>query len=109
LVENHLGENWGGVYAELWTSLASLLRSYTAAHGLHTGTAAEVAWDATHILAQYKDKWLDLKREGARVAWMRENGNGGLLELTEHGQLRGADCENEMDTAAEAWARELMA
>jgi hypothetical protein len=104
LVENH-----GAVYAELWTSLASLLRSYTAAHGLHTGAAAQVEWDAAHILAQYRDKWLDLRREGARVAWMRENGKGGWLELTEGGHLRGADGENEMDMAAEAWARELMA
>jgi hypothetical protein len=104
-----LVENRATVYAELWTSLASLLRSYTAAHGLHTGAAAQVDWDAVHILAQYRDKWLELRREGARVSWMRENGNGGLLELTERGHLRGADCENEMDLAAEAWARELMA
>jgi hypothetical protein len=49
------------VYVELWVSLASLLRSYTAVHGLN----------------------------GKRQA---------TVELS----------EEEMDMAAEAWARELM-
>jgi hypothetical protein len=42
------------------------------------------------------------------VTWMRENGNSGVLELTEAGCLRGESGEEEMDLAAEAWARELM-
>jgi hypothetical protein len=100
------------VYAELWTSLASMLRSYTAAHGLNRGHAVAassvVEWDAAHILARHNDKWIELRREGARVAWMRENGESGTLELTEAGRLRGAEGEAEMDMAAEAWARELM-
>lgn len=96
------------VYAELWTSLASMLRSYTAAHGLHLGHAAALEWDAAHILARHNDKWLELRREGARVAWMRENGSSGVLELTGAGCLRGADGEEDLDMAAEAWARELM-
>jgi hypothetical protein len=85
-----------------------MLRSYVAAHGLHRGQAAALEWDAAHILAQFQNKWLDLRREGARVAWMRENGNSGVLELTEAGRLRGADGEEDLDMAAEAWARELM-
>ena len=96
------------VYAELWTSLASLLRSYTAAHGLHRGFTAELKWDAAHILARYQDKWLELRREGTRVTWMRENGSSGVLELTEAGRLRGDQGEEDIDMAAEAWARELM-
>lgn len=96
------------VYAELWISLTSMLRSYAAAHGLHRGHAAELEWNTAHILARYQGKWLDLTREGARVTWMRENGNSGVLELTEAGCLRGADGEHELDMAAEAWARELM-
>lgn len=97
------------VYAELWTSLASMIRSYTALHGLGRGHAAETEWDAAHILARYSNRWINLTREGARVTWMRENGSSGVLELTEAGRLRGADGEHEMDMAAEAWARELMA
>jgi len=119
------------VYFELWTSLASMMRSYMAAHGLHRGHADrnhagpsrtgqnqtvhadwQVEWDAAHILTRYRDKWLDLKRDGTRVTWMRENGNSGVLVLTEAGRLRGAGLEQEIgqeiDMAAEAWARELM-
>jgi hypothetical protein len=85
-----------------------MIRSYTAAHGLHRGHTAELKWDAAHILARHRDKWLNLRREGTRVTWMRENGNSGVLELTEAGRLRGESGEEEMDLAAEAWARELM-
>jgi hypothetical protein len=31
-----------------------------------------------------------------------------MLEMTETGRLRSGDNEEEMDMAAEAWARELM-
>jgi hypothetical protein len=41
--------------------------------------------------------------------WQREDGNTGALELTEAGRLRSGEGEGEeMDMAAEAWARELM-
>jgi hypothetical protein len=95
------------VWTELWVSLASLLRSYTMAHGLHRERAAEVEWDATRIVTRYEEKWLKLLREGGIVTWMRENGDSGKLELTAAGRLRGAS-EEEMDMAAERWARELM-
>jgi hypothetical protein len=42
------------------------------------------------------------------VNWQREDGGKGKLELTEAGQLRGVAGEEEMDMAAERWARELM-
>jgi hypothetical protein len=51
---------------------------------------------------------LELKRNGAAVTWTRENGTSGTLELTERGRLRGPAGEQELDMAAEAWARELM-
>lgn len=96
------------VWAELWLSLASLLRSYTAVHELHGNRAAEVAWDEFRIEARHREKWLNLHREGRRVAWVRENGNSGAFELTEAGRLRDEAGEEEMDMAAEKWARELM-
>lgn len=100
------------LWAELWVSLASLLRSYTAVHGLHAGREAELKWDEAHILAQHREKSLNLHRTGALVAWVRENGESGVLELTETGRLRGTEIgnagEEEMDMAAERWARELM-
>jgi hypothetical protein len=49
-----------------------------------------------------------LERNGAEIKWRREDGRSGMLELTEAGQLRSGTGEEEMDMAAEAWARELM-
>jgi len=96
------------VHVELWVSLASLLRSYTAAHGLNGNRQATVELGEDKILVRRGDNWLDLKRSGAKVIWLREDGRTGTLELTEAGTLRGQASEEEMDMAAEAWARELM-
>ena len=96
------------VYIELWVSLASLLRSYTAAHGLNGNRQATVELGENKILVRHGDDWLDLTRSGAKIVWLRENGRTGTLELTEAGTLRGETGEEEMDMAAEAWARELM-
>jgi hypothetical protein len=102
------------LYVELWVSLASLLRSYTAAHGLNGNRQATVELGEGKIMVRHAEKWLSLERDGAQVAWTRENGSGGSFEMTEHGRLRtntpqGADAaEEELDMAAEAWARELM-
>ena len=96
------------LHAELWVSLASMLRSYTAAHGLNGNRQATVELGENKIMARHGEKWLALDRNGAIVAWKRENGDGGILELTEHGRLRGSAIEEELDLVAEAWARELM-
>lgn len=96
------------VWRELWSSLASLLRSYTAAHGLNGNRQATVEWSEEKILVRRGDVWLDLERKGATVIWKRENGRHGAMELTEEGRLRSDGGEEEMDLAAESWARELM-
>jgi len=96
------------VHVELWVSLASLLRSYTAAHGLNGNLQATVELGENKILVRHGDDWLDLARNGAIVTWLREDGRTGTLELTEAGTLRGETHEEEMDMAAEQWARELM-
>jgi len=124
------------VYVELWVSLASLLRSYTAAHGLNGNRQATVELGEERILVRHGERWLDLQRAGERVSWTRENGSDGVLEMTEAGRLRSRDprfqnrdlhpsgqrplagdpgglghpesSEEEMDVMAEAWARELM-
>ena len=97
------------VYAELWVSIASLLRSYTAAHGLNRDRQATVELGEERITVRHGENWLDLRRSGSIVTWHRENGNSGELELTEAGTLRsGRVREEELDMAAEAWARELM-
>jgi len=107
------------LYAELFASLASLLRSYTAVHGLHKGVEATIAADAHRITATNGPRSLKLERHNNLVTWTREDGTSGVLELTEHGRLRSRDPrsqnrdlghpeEEEMDMAAESWARELM-
>lgn len=96
------------LYAELWVSLASLLRSYTAAHGLNGNRQATVELGENKIVVRCAEQWLTLERDGALVAWSRENGSTGTLEMTEHGRLRADTTEEELDMAAEAWARELM-
>jgi len=99
------------VHGEFWLSLASLLRSYTAIHGLNRERQATVELDGERILLRYGAQWLGLQRSGATVRWQREDGRSGILEFTEAGRLRGApgrDEDMEMDMAAEAWARELM-
>ena len=96
------------VYVELWVSLASLLRSYTAAHGLNGNRQATVELGEERITVRHGDAWLDLERRGSEITWRREDGRSGALELMEAGRLRSEDHEEEMDMAAEAWARELM-
>jgi hypothetical protein len=96
------------LWEELFGSLASLLRSYTAVHGLHKGVEAAIEFDAHRIMARNGERWLHLERRNSAVTWMRENGTSGVLELTDHGRLRSLEGEEEMDMAAEAWAREIM-
>ena len=96
------------LYIELWVSLASLLRSYTAAHGLNGNRQATIELGEERIKVRHGNAWLELDRRGAEISWRRENGQNGVLQLTESGRLFCDDTEEEMDMAAEAWARELM-
>jgi hypothetical protein len=113
------------LFVELWVSLASLLRSYTAAHGLNGNRQATVELGEEKIVVRHDEQRLELERDGAKVNWTRENGSSGTMELTEHGRFRFSDPmsqnrdmghpddtgrpeEEEMDIVAEAWARELM-
>jgi hypothetical protein len=104
-------ESVSAVYDELWVSLASLLRSYTAAHGLNGNCQATVELGKERILVRHGKDWLDLRRNGAKVDWKREDGSDGTLELTADGRLHdqgNPEMDVEMDIAAEAWARDLM-
>jgi len=106
------------LYVELWVSLASLLRSYTAAHGLNGDRQATVELGEEQITVRHGDAWLDLKRNVAQIQWTCDDGRSGMLEMMESGRLRWLDPtsqnrdmgypEEEMDMVAEAWARELM-
>jgi hypothetical protein len=118
-IDNHSTANPEQLYVELWVSLASLLRSYTAVHGLNGKRQATVELGEERITVRCGEAWLDLQRDGAKVNRQREDGRKDILEFTEAGLLksrdprsqnrdRGHPCEEEMDMAAERWARELM-
>ncbi len=96
------------LWAELFSSLGSLLRSYTAVHGLHLKREASVDLAGEEMTVRHDKKWLRLTRNHAILTWTRENGIMGTLELTEAGTLRSSIREEAMDLAAERWARELM-
>ena len=96
------------LWTELWTSLTSLLRSYTAVHGLQGSLEADVDFSPNKIMVRHGEKWLSLIRDHATVTWTRENGSNGSLQLNDHGHFVGPEGEQAMDLAAEQWARELM-
>ncbi len=96
------------IWGELWTSFASLLRSYTAAHGLSGNRQAMVELQEETVTVRHGAKWLRLQRDNAFVTWTRDNGSSGKFEFTEHGRVRNESGEEELDLAAECWARELM-
>ena len=101
IIDQHL-------FSELFSSLASLLRSYTALHGLPRSQQATLEHDHTTIRVFHGEKSLVLTRHHEIITWARENGNKGTAELTEAGNLRASDSEQPMDLAAEHWVRELM-
>jgi hypothetical protein len=103
------------LWPELWVSLASLIRSYTAAHGLNRKQQATIELGVDTIVVRAGDRWLNLIRHNAEIIWTREDGAKGLMRFTMEGKLETRvgerehqDAEEEMDMQAEAWARELM-
>ncbi len=96
------------VFAEFWISLASLLRSYTAVHGLDGIRHALVEADADKILVHHE------KSGFASSARAQSSSGREKIEVVEGWNSPRQDgCaaksdEEEMDLAAEAWARELM-
>ena len=93
------------LHTELWTSWASLLRSYAAAHGLNAPQHAVVEVSAAEITLRVGPHWLRFTPtalEGTQSAsqpfHLNENGT---VTLANHP-------EEEMDLAAERFARELL-
>ncbi|MEI9969191.1 MAG: hypothetical protein WDM87_11375 [Terracidiphilus sp.] len=85
------------LFTELFASLASLLRSYTAVHGLSTNREAAIEQSEDKITVIHNEKWLRLTRNHAILTWMRENGTMGTLEFTKSGTLRGDNSDEAMD------------
>ena len=96
------------LHTELWTSWASLLRSYAAAHGLNTTNHAVVEVGPDEITLRVGSNWLLFHQRTMKYS----DGRKQAFALTEHGTVitaAGQDQkEEEMDIAAERMAREMM-
>ena len=93
------------LFTELWTSWASLLRSYAAAHGLNAPQHAVVEVSAGEITLRVGARWLRFTANE-----VEESGHSPRpFHLNENGTVAVAGApEEEMDIAAEHFAREMM-
>jgi hypothetical protein len=89
---------------ELWTSWASLLRSYAAAHGLNSRHHAVVEVGADEITLRVASRWLRFTHETLDDS----EGHRSIFNLEEDGTVRLNGIAEEMDLAAERLAREMM-
>src|SRR3954454_12439472 len=89
---------------ELWTSWASLLRSYAAAHGLNSRHHAVVEVGADEIKLRVTDRWLRFTHDLMEDS----EGNRSAFSLQEDGTVKLKEHTQEMDLAAEQLAREMM-
>ena len=93
------------LHAELWTSWASLLRSYSAAHGLNSAQHAVVEVSADEITVRVGSRWVRFTES----AMQHSDEAAVSFALTEEGMavVGGADAE-EMDLAAERLTRGML-
>jgi hypothetical protein len=89
---------------ELWTSWASLLRSYAAAHGLNSRHHAVVEVGADEITLRVASKWLRFTHETLQDS----EGHSSPFNMEEDGTVKLNGIAEEMDLAAERLAREMM-
>ena len=93
------------LHTELWTSWASLLRSYSAAHGLNAPQHAVVEVSADTITLRVGTRWLHFTPTELTSA----DAPPQTFALHENGTVSIANApEEEMDIAAERLARELL-
>jgi hypothetical protein len=93
------------LHTELWTSWASLLRSYAAAHGLNSTHHAVVEVSANEITLRVSDRWLRFTPSD-----LQHSAEAPIpFTLTEDGNVRiNNGSPQEMDIAAEQFAREIL-
>jgi hypothetical protein len=90
--------------AELWTSWASLLRSYAAAHGMNSTHHAVVEVGAEEITLRVASRWLRFTHETMESS----DGSRSTFNMQEDGTVKLNGIAEEMDLAAERLAREMM-
>ncbi len=89
---------------ELWTSWASLLRSYAAVHSLGRDHHAVVEVSDESIMVRYGLRWM-LFTAGR---YTTSDGTEAAFHLTEEGRARIGGEEDEMDLWAERLASEII-
>ena len=96
------------VSRELWSSFVSLIRSYTAAHGLNGTQQAVLEVSEDHLLVRAGERLLTIRFDGEQGSFTRETGSPTAFTLDEHGRLIMEGNAEEMDMVAERLAREIM-
>jgi hypothetical protein len=102
------------VAPELWSSFVSLIRSYTAAHGLNGSRQAVLEVSQEYLLVRAGDRLLTVRFDGDRGSFVRETGPATDFTFDEHGRValnsgsEGPRNPEEMDMVAERLAREIM-
>ena len=92
------------LHTELWTSWASLLRSYTGAHGLNSTHHAVIEVGPTEIILRVDTRWLRF----THTSLSDSNNNRTNFSLQENGTVTLGESNEEMDLVAERLAREMM-
>lgn len=93
------------LHTELWTSWASLLRSYAAAHGLNAPQHAVVEVSAEQIILRVGPRWLRFTPTQIEETHRPPH----RFHLNENGTVTiDGQPEEEMDLAAERFAREML-
>jgi hypothetical protein len=96
------------VARELWASFVSLLRSYTAAHGLNGTRQAVLEVSDDHLLVRAGERLLTVRFDGQRGSFVRETGPAREFTIDDHGRVIMDGNAEEMDMVAERLAREIM-
>ena len=92
------------LHRELWTSWASLLRAYAAAHGLNSTHHAVVEVGAEEILLRVDTRWLRFTHTTLSSSEFAPE----PFTLNEDGTVTVHGNSEEMDLAAEHLARGMM-
>ncbi len=92
------------LHAELWTSFASQIRSYGAAHGLNSQHQAVVEIGSDVILLRVGTRWLRFTPD----EMTEDNNQTHTFHLNEDGTVTVGDVTEDMDFTAERLTRELM-
>jgi len=92
------------LHAELWTSFASQIRAYGAAHGLNSQHQAVVEVGSDVILLRVGTRWLRFTPD----EMTEDNNRTHSFRLNEDGTVTVGDVTEEMDFTAERLTRELM-